>query len=497
MNTKMASINIIMKTPKSICIVGGGTAGLVTALILKKSYPSLQVDIIESSSIGIIGVGEGSTEHWKTFMDFMNMDKKEMLKSCDATFKAGIMFDNWSDKPYLQTVEGSYNIKFNEILSVYAKLIADQKPLTSEESFNSYVVWDNDPQEVLDEFPVVQFHFNTNKLNQYLHKLCNDIGIGLYDDTIINVEVNENGIREISSETKTYNYDFYIDSTGFKRLLIDKLGAKWQSYSEYLKMNSAIVFPTENDEKFPMWTLARAMDAGWMFRIPVWGRNGNGYIFDKNYITPEQAKAEAEAYLGHKVEVAKHIEFDPGCVDRSWIKNCVAIGLSGSFVEPLEATSIGTSIQQAFLLANRIINYNDRTVELYNTEVEDVLLDIRDFVALHYVVEREDTQFWRDVKKMPLPPRLKKNMEMWKHKLPQDGDFGNASSYRLFGAPHYTLILAGNNWFDINSIREQYNLLPEDAKELTERIIEDGENLPPYVKKVSHKTIIDLIRQIA
>ena len=490
----MAPINICMKNPKSICVVGGGTAGLVAALILKKSYPSLKVDIIESSKIGIIGVGEGSTEHWKTFMDFMVMDKKDMLKSCDATFKAGIMFDNWSDKPYLQTVEGGYNLKFNDILPVYAKLIADNRPLTSEESFNSQVLWDNDPQEVLDEFPVVQFHFNTHKLNQYLHRLCDEHGVNVYDDIITDVQLTEDGIGKISSDTNMYEYDFYIDSTGFSRLLIGKLGAKWQSYSDYLKMNSAIVFPTENEESFPMWTLARAMDAGWMFRIPVWGRNGNGYIFDKNYITPEQAKAEVEEYLGHEVEIAKHLEFDPGCVDRTWIKNCVAIGLSGSFVEPLEATSIGTSIQQAFLLANRIVNYNDRTVELYNQEVEDILLDIRDFVALHYVVEREDTDFWRDVKKMPLPPRLEKNMEMWKHKLPQDGDFGNESSYRLFGAPHYAIILAGNNWFDLDSIREQYELLPQDTKELVERTID--EELHPYIRKISHKTIIELIRQL-
>lgn len=493
----MAPINIVMKNPKSICVVGGGTAGLVAALILKKSYPSLRVDIIESSKIGIIGVGEGSTEHWKTFMDFMNMDKKDMLKSCDATFKAGIMFDNWSNDPYLQTVEGGYNIKYHDMLSIYAKLIADNKPLTSDESFNSYVLWDNDPQEVLDEFPVVQFHFNTQKLNQYLHSLCDEHNITVYDDVITDVEIIDDGIGKISSETQTYDYDFYIDSTGFSRLLIGKLGAEWQSYNKYLRMNSAIVFPTTDEDDYPMWTLARAMDAGWMFRIPVWGRKGNGYIFDKNYINAEEAKAEVEAYLGHEVNVAKHIEFDPGCVDRSWIKNCVAIGLSSSFVEPLEATSIGTSIQQAFLLANRIINYSDRDIEVYNEEVEDILLDIRDFVALHYVVDREDTPFWKDQKSVPLPPRLEKNMQMWKHKLPQDTDFGNESSYRLFGAPHYALILAGNKWFDLESIKQQYEILPDDVKELTERTIDESTELPSFVKKVPHKLIIDLIRRLA
>ena len=492
----MASINIAMNTPNSIAVVGGGTAGLVAALILKKSCPTIQVDVIESSKIGIVGVGEGSTEHWKSFMDFMDMDKKDMLKSCDATFKAGIMFDNWSDEPYLQTVEGGYNVKFHDTLPLYAKLISEEQPLTSEESFNSQVVWDNDPQEVLDEFPVVQFHFNTNKLNQYLHRLCKEYDIPIYDDIINDIVIDESGIKTISSDTQVYDYDFYIDSTGFSQLLIKKLGAKWTSYSDYLKMNSAIVFPTGDEDEYPMWTLARAMDAGWMFRIPVWGRKGNGYIFDKNYITVDEAKAEVEAYLGHEVEISKHIEFDPGCVDRTWIKNCVAIGLSASFIEPLEATSIGTSIQQAFLLANRIVNYNDRAIELYNKEVEDIVLDIRDFVALHYVVNREDTQFWKDVKQMPLPPRIAKNMEMWKHRLPQDGDFGNESSYRLFSAPHYTIILAGNKWFNIDSIKHQYNLFPQDVKELVEHAL-DGADIPPFVRQIPHKTIIELIRHLA
>lgn len=486
-----------MKTPRNICVVGGGTAGLIAALVLKKSYPALQVDLIESSKIGIIGVGEGSTEHWKEFMDFLGINKQELLKECDATFKAGIMFDNWSDKPYLQTVEGAYNVKYHDIPAVYAKLIADDLPLTLEDSFESYVLWDENPNDVLENFPVVQFHFNTHKLNQYLHKIANSRGIKVYDDTITDVEVNENGIGKLTGENGTYEYDFYIDSTGFNKLLIGRLGAEWKSFSEYLRMNSAIVFPTGDEEEYPMWTLARAMDAGWMFRIPVWGRKGNGYIFDMHYLTPEQAKEEAEKYLGIEIPEYRHLEFDPGYVDRSWIKNCVAIGLSSSFVEPLEATSIGTSIQQAFLLTNRIFNYNDRAIELYNQEVEDILLDIRDFIALHYVVEREDTPFWKDQKNVPLPPRLKQNMEMWKHRLPIEGDFGNESSYRLFGPVNYLLVLAGNNWFNKDSIKEQYSLFPPDIHEFANRSVETAKQDDLYYKKVPHKLIINLIRNLA
>lgn len=485
-----------MKCPKSICIVGGGTAGFVTALILKKSYPSLKIDLIESSKLGIIGVGEGSTEHWNEFAKFLNIDKQEMLKECDATFKAGIMFENWSETPYMQTVENAYSQKYHEFPALYADLYLKDKSLVSAEAWNSEILFDDNFKEALTEFPVNQFHFNTHKLNTYLHNLAERFDIEVFDDLITDVETQNGEISLIKSETKEYKYDFYVDSTGFKKLLIGKLGAEWQSYSDYLKMNSAIVFPTTDEDEYPMWTLARAMDAGWMFRIPVWGRKGNGYIFDKNYISVDEAKAEIEEYLGHSIEIAKHIEFDPGCLDRVWIGNCVAVGLSASFVEPLEATSIGTSIQQAFMLVNRIINYNDSVIDIYNKEVEEILLDIRDFVALHYVTERRDTDFWKAVSNIPLPPNLEKWLPVWKHRMPTESDFGGEGGYKLFGVCNYILVLAGLNLFNKDSIQQQIDVIPDDIKNfcsITQNAMQDDYNRHP---KIPHKDFISLIRNL-
>jgi tryptophan halogenase len=485
-----------MKCPKSICVVGGGTAGFVTALILKKSFPNFTIDLIESSKLGIIGVGEGSTEHWNEFAKFMNIDKQEMLKACDATFKAGIMFENWSETPYMQTVEGAYSQKYHEYPAQYADLHLKDRPLVSPEAWNSEVLLDDNFKEAMDEFPVVQFHFNTHKLNEYLHSLADKFNITVFDDTIIDVETKDGEIATIKSSLREYKYDFYIDSTGFRKVLIGELGAQWQSYSEYLKMNSAIVFPTGDEEEYPMWTLARAMDAGWMFRIPVWGRKGNGYIFDKNYITVDEAKAEVEKYLGHEIEIGKHIEFDPGCLDRVWIGNCVAVGLSASFVEPLEATSIGTSIQQAFMLVNRLVNYNQTVIDVYNQEVEEILLDIRDFIALHYITERRDTPFWKDVSEMPLPPNLKKWLPVWKNRMPIESDFGGEGGYKLFGTCNYLLVLAGLNLFNNEQIKTQFDLIPDDIKNLCElnfKAVWDEYNKWP---KIPHKEFINLVRKI-
>ena len=130
---------------------------------------------------------------------------------------------------------------------------------------------------------------------------------------------------------------------------MSKLGAKWNSYNKYLKMNEAIAFQTEDTDNYNTYTLARAMDYGWMWRIPVYGRWGNGYIFNNEYINAGQAKKEVEKLLGREINVARNIKFDPGSLDRVWIKNCLAVGLSANFVEPLEATSIYFHFQTSLI----------------------------------------------------------------------------------------------------------------------------------------------------
>ena len=260
-----------------ICVVGGGTAGFVSALILKSSYPSYTVDIIKSSNIPTIGVGEGSTEHWSRFMDFVGIQAGEMIKECDATFKTGIMFKDWGGRDYLQNVHSHYSADRNGFPIVYSKLMSqdvDPRKLTGD------YLWDNKTpfmkfiEERPNETGVSQYHFNTSKLNDYLIKKSKQMGCNIIDDEVEPIWTTE--IKQLRGKEHVYHYDFYVDCTGFKRLLISKLGAKWKSYRQWLKMKEAIVFPTPEEDEIPIWTLAKAMDYGWMFRIPVWGRKGNG-----------------------------------------------------------------------------------------------------------------------------------------------------------------------------------------------------------------------------
>jgi tryptophan halogenase len=485
-----------MKKIEKLAVVGGGTAGLVSALILKKRFPEMHIDVIASKAIGIIGVGEGSTEHWKEFMDFMGIDQYTLIKECDATYKAGIMFSDWTPDPYMHSVQTPFDARASQYRHVYAKQIASGASsinMSTERYWRNQVnTWFlNNPKES----PTSQYHFNTHKLNEFLITFGENLGINFIDDEIADVVLNDQGeIATLKGAIQDYSYDFYIDSTGFKRVLISKLGAKWVSFGKYLKMKAAIAFPTSDTENYNMWTLAKAMDYGWMFRIPVWGRGGNGYIYDSDYITRDQAKAEAEKYIGHEIEIGKEFKIDPGALEKVWIKNCVAIGLSGSFVEPLEATSIGTSIQQSFILMHKICNYDDRTINSYNKSITSIMENIRDFIALHYVVKKDNSNFWKDIQTLELPDTLKSNLELWKHKLPIKEDFSGSSFYSLFTESNFIVVMHGLGLFDQESIKREYDMMHPLIKENADQIINNETEFLKETQEITHKMMISVIR---
>jgi tryptophan halogenase len=488
-----------MNKIETISVVGGGTAGFVAALVLKMRFPTSKVNVIRSKKIGIIGVGEGSTEHWHEFMQYIGVPFETVIQECDATFKCGIMFKGWAAEDYMHSIGPEKDVKNGQYHSVYGKLIGDRAPkhtLNIPGSWNNRIIASR-LENISSGPPWNQYHFNTQKLNDFLTRIAIDRQIDVIDDEILDIVLDDDGkINHLIGEADKYHADFYIDSTGFKKVLMTKLGAKWQSHSKYLKMNTAIVFPMEDTDEYNMWTLAQAMDYGWMFKIPVWGRSGNGYIFDSNYITPEQAKLEVEKMLCQEITIGKTLTFDPGALDRVWIKNCCAIGLSASFVEPLEATSIGTSIQQAFLLMHRLPNYDEDNIEKYNKDIADILTNIRDFVILHYITKKDNTQFWKDVQNMPIPESLAKNLKMWKKNLPVADDFRGSTDYKLFSEAHYTHILYGLNLFDTTAIKQEYEMMHPKIKELAEDHIREIRTIAKMEPTVGHKQYIDYVRKL-
>lgn len=431
----------------NIAIVGGGTSGLVTALILRKTYPNLKIDIIESDNIGIVGVGEGSTEHWRSFIGDCQIKISDLVAETDCTFKYGINFDNWlgDNTNYIHNVSSNFTVEsqtFSKVMYAY--------PISKGYDAKSIIM--DHVEKNLHIFPywgINQFHFNTFKLNEFLHKTCTSRNIGIVKADIDQVILNNDGsIQKLIDKTeKDHIYDFYIDSTGFHRLLLHKtMGVKWRSYQKFLPMNSAIAFPTERLEDIPSWTLSKAMDSGWLWRIPTQERFGNGYVFNDQFMDFDRAKVEVEKLYGYEVEVAKKIKFDAGCLEKFWIKNCAAIGLSSSFIEPLEASSIGSVIQQANIFATAIASYIpgsdiDYAQRTFNRLSDELIDNIMEFVALHYVTPRQDTDFWKHVQTIPRPDSLVEKLEIWKHKFPSISDFPNRNV--MFKEANYIVVLHG------------------------------------------------------
>lgn len=485
----------------TILVAGGGTAGFITALILRaKLNKTVNIKMLIPKSIGIIGVGEGSTEHFNSFIEFIGVERNNFLIKTDATIKSGIKFKNWTKNEYMHSLSSGFTDNLGLDKPIFQYLIANKvhpKYNVDYYTWNSLVGdFDNLGQKVAYG-GFFQFHFNTFKLNEQLTYIAKQLGIEIIDDEIVDAVVGEKGIEKIIGKKQEYMADLYIDSTGFKRVLMNKLGAKWNSYSKYLKLKEAIAFPTEEESEYKMYTTAQAMNYGWMWKIPVIGRNGNGYIYDTDYINKEKAIEEVEKFLGKKIEVARHIKFEPGALDNVWIKNCVAVGLSANFIEPLEATSIGTSINQAFVLMHTVANNNESTIKSYNTAVRNIMENTRDFVALHYITERNDTQFWKDLKHVELPDKLKFYLEIWKNRLITTFDM-NDGVYDLFHSDNFNQVAYAHNLINTESIKKcleaQDKITLDAALEITWRFLKPKTS--KQTNYLHHKEYMEQMRKV-
>jgi tryptophan halogenase len=443
---------------KSITVLGAGTTGLTTALILKKKLPELDVTVIGSSQIGIIGVGEGSTEHLNKFRELLGISRWDMVRDTGGSLKYGIYFDGWCGEGthYIHSLsdlvlanDDQYEYMMGGIL-----IDNDDSDATVDPHLIENIVQENSPPN--------QFHFNTFKLNDFLVKQCELNKIKIIDDKIKSVDKDDKqNIVSLHGEETVYRADFYVDCSGFRRELLGKYeDVEFISKSDQLLLNHAIAFPTDELPDYPALTISKAMKAGWMWRIPVYGRTGNGYVFSDKHISVEEAKKEVEDLLGHSIEIARDVKFEPGYLNKFWKNNVCAVGISGSFFEPIEATAIGTGLQQAFLLADLLPAYRknqEYQAKRFNDVMQYFMNNLFEFVRLHYVNAREDTPFWKDVSNLPLPEELKQKIHSWKTRLPRKWEF----EYRphvLFQQNNFIQLLNAIEWFDKSAIKEEMEL---------------------------------------
>lgn len=439
-----------------IIVLGAGTAGLVSALMLKQTFPLYDIQVVESGAIGIIGVGEGSTEHWRRFTDYCKIDLHRLVRETDAALKKGIKFENWNGdgKSYFHGLgEPFYYEYVNDLTQrtlMMKSLIINNIPTYD-------VLLDTNLVHTLDGiFSVNQYHFNTNKLNVFLHTICKERGIKFTDAVISDVVLNEFGDIDyiVDENNQQYNADFFVDSSGFKRVISSKLGAKWVSYKKYLPMNHALAFPTEDVSDLKPYTLSRALSSGWNWRISTQGRYGNGYVFCDEFIDSTKAHDEIQSVYSEQVNVAKDIKFEAGRVDRFWINNCVSLGLSASFLEPLEATSIGNSILQAMTLCQMLPVWEvDRNVsKTYNKKFIDCYDNMVDFVQLHYITKRDDSEFWKALPSMMTQTDfIKENLDVFKKTLPYESAFYGDT--KMFTSANWGQVMHGLELFDKEYIK--------------------------------------------
>lgn len=468
-----------------ITIVGGGTAGWIAAYFICKSQPNIHdITVIESSKIGIIGAGEGSTGTMSELLtgQFFNysVDVEDFLQKTDGTYKLGIMHKNWlgNNGQYFAPIDVSPTAFAYEDLFfkyVYAKYGKEKMHISSEIGIN---------YEKRDYSNTSAFHFDGHKVGKYFKNECEKDGVVTIDSIVNDVAINDSGdITSIELENgQNVKSDFYIDCTGFAKVLINKIGVKWKSYKEYLPVNCAMPFllPYEENEKPLPYTSATALSSGWMWNIPLRTRKGCGYVFDENCISKEQAQNEIELLLKRKIEPIKFIKFESGRVETFWKNNVLSLGLASAFVEPLEATSIhSTIIQLLFFVKEYLLQDKDKTITEYNkksynekmTKFYDLILD---FISYHYQGGRNDTVFWRNINGK-MTPNAKIYYERSKEKIPSVLETNG-----IFGSPTAGLwnwISAGLNIITPNQANKEitensikYNIVKEDYKKFLEKM---------------------------
>lgn len=410
---------------KKIIIVGGGTAGWMAAAAFGKFLSPHQIDIclVESSEIGTVGVGEATLPGIRDFNIALGIDEIDFIKKTQATFKLGIKFNDWKKigssffHPFANYGLPVQKMDFYQVWQHLYKM-GDADPLenyclsTTLAYANKFAQPNLKNNSPLADY-YYAYHFDAALYAAYLKDYALKNGVIAIDGKIQNViQDGEGCISKIQLENGAeLSGDFFIDCSGLKGLLIEKtLDTGFEDWSKWLPMNSAIAIQSAMGGELSPYTSTTAREAGWQWRIPLQHRVGNGYVYCDKFISNEKAaQFLLDNIEGESLTDPKLIKFTTGKRKKFWNKNCVALGLASGFLEPLESTSIsliqtGISRLLQFFPFNGL---NNDDIKIANKMAEVELERIRDFIILHYILsERNDSQFWREVKNIEVPESL-------------------------------------------------------------------------------------------
>lgn len=447
---------------KNIVILGGGTAGFLTALFMQKILPSsfykkpYNVKLVRSQEIGIVGVGEATTPQFVTLLRNLGIDIFDCIKKTNASIKNGIKFVNWNgdDLSYFHSfhewlVDHSVpGIFGSEARDYYIKNLIDRQ-LPFEDHIYAELLSSKNHID-LDK-TAWSLHFDAGLMAKYLEEVAEKRGISIIDEIYDTCETDyEGNICKLNFRSgNSIGCKFVFDCTGFHRSLIgNHFKEKWISYEKYLPMNKAIPFWLDSEDDIEPYTTSTALKNGWMWKIPLTSRIGCGYIFDNNYISVDEAKKEVEDYLGREIQVRKVLDFKPGRFENVWVKNCMAVGLSSQFLEPIESTSLWVTITQLNLFAhylNDIESSDEISREIFNSKVATGIDGCMYFVYLHYVTKRNDSEFWREFKKKhPIPEVLQRRLNLLKNNKLKFCDLGEGEkTISFFSLSSYLQVANG------------------------------------------------------
>ena len=482
---------------KKIVIAGGGTAGWMVAALMSKTVGKvIDISLVESDEIATVGVGEATIPPLVKFNQLCQINEKEFMAAVQATFKLGISFENWRDvgEDYIHSFGNTgtdhWSAGFQHIW-----LAAQRQGLAEE--FGDYCLELRAAQE--NKFAHLPknglnyaFHIDATLYAKYLRKLSEECGIKRVEGKIVKVNQNsESGF--ITSLTlasgKEIEGDLFIDCTGFRGVLIEQtLHAGYEDWSHWLPCDSAVAVQTESTGPAIPYTRSIAREAGWQWRIPLQHRVGNGMVYCSRYISDDDARESLLANIdGELITEPRVIKFRPGQRLKQWSKNCVTMGLSSGFLEPLESTSIHL-IQRS---ANRLMQMlpQDRIVQTdideYNKQARFEIETIRDFIILHYcVTNRQDTPFWRHCRNMEIPETLAHRIKLFRE------------TGRVFRIPNE--LFAENSWLQVmlgqGIVPEQYHPVVDvmDTDELDKFLKEIKSNVDHTVAQLpDHEAYIE------
>ena len=392
---------------RKIVVVGGGSAGFLAALALKVKMPDLQVVVIRSKEIAIIGVGEGSTVPLTTFLHgFLHADFRTLLRMAQPTLKMGLEFIGWGGR-------GRYFYPFGAQL--------DFKPDSLQRNIGFYC--DDELEDATLEMAMISrdkvffrdqsgqpqvhgkfaYHVENEKFVAYLESFAQNVGVQIVEETIQRVSQDEAGVKELHlASGATESADLYVDCSGFKSLLLGQtLGEPYVSYKSSLFCDRAVVGGWDRtSEPIHPYTTCEAMDSGWCWQIEHVNRINRGYVYSSEFVSDDDARREFMSKNPKVTNPGRVVPFTSGRYQRAWVKNVVAIGNASGFVEPLEATALGVIGARSQLLAQTLMEC-ERTIEpfevdLYNQSHARLWDSIRDFLACHYKFnDALATPFWR------------------------------------------------------------------------------------------------------